>query len=241
MQNNISKNSFYKINSIFHELHPITKILCTIIYFIIIIFSKSLYLNLILLVLLAISILLSNVPFKYYFKAITRLLILSLVIFIINYLLGVNLTRNIIFALKIYALILYNCTLVMTTKPDLLIKNMGNIIKPLKYIGIPIYKISFYIVFFINSFLRMLDLNTSIRKTKKIRSIKKNMLLPLFVINKRNRKNMKETMKIKCYDVNNVNNVSMKVKYHFGDFIILMLYVIILFMMFEEEVILCAI
>ena len=239
MQNNIPKNSFYKIESLFHELHPMTKILCTIIYFIIILFSKSLHLHLILLRLLAISILLSNVPFKYYFKAIKRVSILALLVFIINLILKVSITANIIIVVKIFALILYNCTLVMTTKPNLMVKNLGNLIKPLKYIGVPIYKISFFIVYSINGFLRMLDLNSNIRNLKKARSIRKNMAIPLFVISKNNKKSLKDTMKIKYYDVNNVDNVSMKVKYTFADFILLMLYVLILFFMFEEEVFLC--
>ena len=239
MQNNISKNSFYKIDSLFHDLHPITKILCTIIYFIIIIFSKSIYLNLILLVLLVINILLSNVPFKYYFKAIRRVFILAIVVFLINIFLKFSITSNIIIVIKLFALILYNCTLVLTTKPNLMVKNMGNLIKPLKYIGIPIYKISFYIVFIMNSFLRMLDLNTNVNKLKKNRLIKSNMLVPLFVINKRNNKSLKDTMKIKFYDVNNTENVGMKIKYTFADFIILVLYILILFFVFEEEVFLC--
>lgn len=239
MQNNINKNSFYRIESLFHELHPMTKILCTIIYFIIILFSKSLHLNLILLILLTISILLSNVPFKYYFKAIRRVAILALIVFIINLFLKISLTANIIIVVKLFALILYNCTLVMTTKPNLMVKNLGNLIKPLKYIGVPIYKISFFIVFSLNSFLRMLDLNSNINNLKKARSIRTNMAIPLFVISNRNKKSIKDTMKIKYYDVNNVDNANMKIKYTFSDFVILMLYVLILFFMFEEEVILC--
>ena len=185
------------------------------------------------------NILLSNVPFKYYFKAIKHVSILVLVIFVINWLLKFSITSNIIIAIKIFALILYNCTLVLTTKPNLMVKNMGNLIKPLKYIGVPIYKISFYIVYYLNGFLRMLDLNSNIKKLKKNRGIKMNMLIPLFVISKKNNKSMKDTMKIKYYDIDNVDNISMKFKYTFADFIILMLYILILFFVFEEEVFLC--
>lgn len=239
MQNNITKNSFYRIESLFHELHPMTKILCTIIYFIIIIFSKSLHLNLILLILLTINILLSNVPFKYYFKTIRRVFIFALIVFIINIFLKFSITANIIIVVKIFAVILYNCTLVMTTKPNLMVKNLGNLIKPLKYIGVPIYKISFFVVFTINGLLRMMDLNININKLKKARSIKSNMVIPLFVISKRNKKMLRDTMKIKYYDVNKVDNTNMKIKYTFADFVILMLYMLILFFMFEEEVFLC--
>ena len=120
-----------------------------------------------------------------------------------------------------------------------MVKNMGNLIKPLKYIGVPIYKISFYVVYYLNGFLRMLDLKSSIKKLKKNRSIKMNMLIPLFVISGKNTKSMKDTMKIKYYDINNTDNINMKFKYTFADFIILMLYVVILFFVFEEEVLLC--
>lgn len=241
MQNNINKNGFYKIESLFHELHPITKILCTIIYFIILLFSKSIYLNLILLVLLLINMVASYVPFKYYFKVLKRLLLLLIFIFIFNFIIKMNLTRNVIVVLKVLAFIMFNCTLVFTTKPEHLVKNMGTIIKPLKYIGIPIYKISFAIVYFLNSVFRLFDLKDNIKRKNKKNLISSNMIMPLFVINKRNKKMLNNTMKIKFYDVNKTDLEYMKLKYQFADIMLIILYVVILILMFEEEVFLCVI
>ena len=66
-----SRNSFgsyYPVNSIIHKLNPVIKLFNFLIVIVLIILSNSIYLNSFILGLLIIMMLLSYVPFNYYFK-----------------------------------------------------------------------------------------------------------------------------------------------------------------------------
>ena len=66
MRNSIKSSNYYGISSCVHEMNPIVKILCSIIFVLIIFLAKTIWLNSILLVLLCINILLTNIPIKVY-------------------------------------------------------------------------------------------------------------------------------------------------------------------------------
>ena len=66
-----SRNSFgsyYPVNSIIHKLNPVIKLFNFLIVIVLIILSNSIYVNSFILGLLIIMMLLSYVPFNYYFK-----------------------------------------------------------------------------------------------------------------------------------------------------------------------------
>ena len=88
MRNNIKSSTYYSISSYFHEMNPIVKIVCSIIFTLIIFLAKTIWLNLILLVLLVINILLTNIPIKVYLNIIKKSLFFIIVIFLIDYLLS---------------------------------------------------------------------------------------------------------------------------------------------------------
>lgn len=117
MLNNIKANFYYKISSHQHEMNPLIKIICSLIFIIILLLAKSIWLNLILITLLLINMLVSNIPFKIYLKVIKNSLIFSIIIFLLNLLFGNSLLNSILVLIKIIEVILSSTIILVTTKP----------------------------------------------------------------------------------------------------------------------------
>ena len=100
MRNNIKSSNYYSISSLIHEMNPIIKILCSLIFILIICLAKTIWLNCILLVLLFINIILTNIPIKVYLNIIKKSIFFIIFIFLINYLFNVSLYANIIICIK---------------------------------------------------------------------------------------------------------------------------------------------
>lgn len=242
MRNNIKSSNYYSISSLIHEMNPIIKILCSLIFILIICLAKTIWLNCILLVLLFINIILTNIPIKVYLNIIKKSIFFIVFIFLINYLFNINLYANIIICIKFLEVIIYTCLVSITTKPLYIVKSINIMFSPLKFIGIPVYYISFFILYMFQYISNLFDVSRLIGKAQKSRgnmsifSKIKYKSIPLFVINKRNNKKLKNSMDIKIYDINWQKNHSMKFKFSLYDFSFLVLYVFVLVLTFFEEV-----
>ena len=84
MLNNIKIGRYYNDNSFVHSLCCFTKIILLILYCIIISFSNSLFIILIISILTLYYLKLTNVPYKYYFKSVWDIKYLLIFIFILN-------------------------------------------------------------------------------------------------------------------------------------------------------------
>ena len=242
MRNNIKSSTYYSISSYFHEMNPIVKIICSIIFTLIIFLAKTIWLNLILLVLLVINILLTNIPIKVYLNIIKKSLFFIIVIFLIDYLLKVNIYTNILICIKFLEVILYASLVSITTKPLHIVKSLNIMFSPLKLIGVPVYYISFFILFVFQYIANIFDVSKIIKKSQKSNGnlgILKKLrykTIPLFVIDYKNNKKLKNSMDIKIYDLKWQKNHSMKFKFTMYDFSIILLYVFVLILTFFEEV-----
>ena len=242
MRNNIKSSNYYSISSYFHEMNPIVKIICGLIFALIIFFAKTIWLNLILLVLLFINILLSNVPLKVYLNILKKSLYFIAIIFLIDYLLKVKLTTNILICIKLLEVIMYASLVSITTKPLSIVKSLNIMFSPLKLIGIPVYYISFFILFILQYIANIFDVSKIINKNQKsncnLGIIKKlrYKVIPLFVIDYKNNKKLKNSMDIKIYDLKWQKNHSMKFNFTMYDFAIILLYIFVLILTFFEEV-----
>ena len=242
MRNNIKSSNYYSISSLVHEMNPIIKIVCSFIFILIVFLAKTIWLNSILLVLLTINILLSNIPIKIYLNIIKKSIFFIIFIFLIDYLLHVSLYTNIIICIKFLEIIIYACLVSITTKPLYIVKSLNIMFSPLKLIGIPVYYVSFFILFVFQYISNVFDISKLINKSQKSKgnlSILKKLrykTLPLFVIDFKNNKKLKNAMDIKIYDMKWQKNHSFKFKFTLYDFSIIMLYIFVLVLTFFEEV-----
>ena len=242
MRNNIKSSNYYSITSLIHEMNPIIKIICSLIFILILFLAKTIWLNSILLVLLTINILLSNIPIKVYLNIIKKSLFFIIIIFLINYLLKVNIYTNILVCIKFLEVITYASLVSITTKPLHIVKSLNIMFSPLKLIGIPVYYISFFILFVFQYIANIFDVSKLINKSQKSRSNLnffkklKYKTIPLFVIDYKNNKKLKNSMDIKIYDIKWQKNHSMKFNFSLYDFSIILLYVVVLVLTFFEEV-----
>lgn len=242
MQNNIRPNNHYNISSCIHEMNPIIKIVCSIFFIIIMVLAKTIWLNLILLVLLLMNIILTNIPIKIYLKILVKSLYVFIPIFLINIIFGMNITLNLLIIIKLIEILLYASLVTITTNPLMIVKSLSIMFWPLKFIGIPIYYVSFMIVFFVQYISNMFSLSKIINKSQRNKGynsvFKKifNKTIPLFVLSYENNKLMTDTLAIKLYDANWPKNYNMKLKIHFYDISILLFYIFIFILTLVEEV-----
>ena len=88
-----SRNSFgsyYPINSTIHRLNPVMKLINFVITILVLLLSNNLQINLFVLTLTFVMMLLSYVPFKYYFNTFWSLRYIYLFLIFFLYFLGVN-------------------------------------------------------------------------------------------------------------------------------------------------------
>ena len=241
MRNNIKSNIYYSISSYIHEMNPLVKIICSLIFVLILFLAKTIWLNLIMFVLLFINILLTNIPIKVYISILKKICIFIVIIFLINFIFKMNIRCNITLCIKYIEAIMYACLVSITTKPLAIIKSFNIMFWPLKIIGIPIYYISFYIVYIIQYIANIFDVSKIISKSQKSKGLKgfkkvKFKAIPLFVLNSKNNKKMQDSLDVKIYDLKWQKNYSLKFKFRLYDFAILLLYVFVLVLTFFEEV-----
>lgn len=241
MRNNIKSNNYYSISSYIHEMNPLVKIICSLIFTLILFLAKTIWLNLIMLVLLFINILLTNIPMKVYINIFKKIIIFIIVVFLINMLFHMNIKLNIILCIKYIEVIVYACLVSITTKPLAIVKSINIMFWPLRIIGIPIQYISFFIVYAIQFIANIFDLSKIISKSQKSKAVKglkklRFKTIPLFVLDSKNNKQLKNSLDIKVYDLNWQKNYSLKFKFKLYDFTILLLYIFVLLLTFFEEV-----
>ena len=105
-----SRNSFgsyYPINSTIHRLNPVMKLINFVIAILILLLSNNLQINIFVLTLTFVMMLLSYVPFKYYFNTFWSLRYIYLFLIFFLYFLGVNLNDTVCYLIKLVVVIEY--------------------------------------------------------------------------------------------------------------------------------------
>ena len=116
-----SRNSFgsyYPINSTIHRLNPVMKLINFVIAILILLLSNNLQINIFVLTLTFVMMLLSYVPFKYYFNTFWSLRYIYLFLIFFLYFLGVNLNDTVCYLIKLVVVIEYLNILAFTTSPS---------------------------------------------------------------------------------------------------------------------------
>lgn len=245
MLNNIVIGKYYNNNSIIHKINPFIKLLLTLIYIIFIMLVENLYAYLILTIFLVIFILFTKVPLKQYYKSIKGLYILILSIIIINIVFKTQYTNIILMIMKLLLILMYTSILTMTTTTLELTKALEQLLYPIKYIGINIYRLSFIITLTINFIPSILNQVNKILISLKIKGINykkqnlrnkllilKAIILPTFNLSLKIADNMADILDIRLYNIDKKRNNYSKIKIF--DIMILIVNIIIIIIIMKE-------
>ena len=152
-----SRNSFgsyYPISSTIHKLNPIMKLINFIITILVLLLSNNLQINIFVLVLTIIMMILSYVPFKYYFNTFWSLRYIYLFLIFFLYSLGINFNDTVCYLIKLIVVVEYLNILAFTTSPSESVYGIERFLSMFNFLMIPVNKIAIKI----NSILRYFPL-----------------------------------------------------------------------------------
>ena len=153
-----SFGSFYPIDSSVHRLNPVIKLINFIIAVLLVLLSDSTYIIGFLLGLVVIMMLLSFVPYRYYFNTFWSIRYLYVLIAIICLIFGTTLKECFIYMAKVIIVVEYLNILAFTTSPSESMYGIEKFLSFFNFLYLPISKLSFKI----NSILRYFPLYVTV-------------------------------------------------------------------------------
>ncbi len=169
-----SRNSFgsyYPINSTIHRLNSVMKLINFIITILVLLLSNNLQINIFVLVLTFIMMLLSYVPFKYYFNTFWSLRYIYLFLVFFLHFLGVNFNDTICYLIKLVVIVEYLNILAFTTSPSESVYGIEKFLSFFNFLNLPVNKIAIKINSMLRYFPLMLIVNYKAIKAQSSRGI----------------------------------------------------------------------
>lgn len=260
----ISFGQYYPTNSPIHRLDPRAKLIFTLLYMVFIFFVNSYATYLLVAVFLLSTTLLAKVPIKALFKsikAITFLILLTMILNLVMYKKGTVLAEWWIFtitdigidnafklAFRLIFLIMGTSLLTFTTTPMELTDGIESLLKPLKYIKVPVHDIAMTMSIalrFIPSLMDETDKIIMAQKARgsaidngkfheKIKSLVP-ILIPLFVSAFRRADELSDALDARCYNATKNRTKMKKLSFRLQDLIALfVLLAVIAFIMVDK-------
>ena len=138
---NFHLTRYYNTNSIIHNLNPLNKIICILLFTIMTLITNYIPFLLLLVLFVIILIGMSNVPIDLYIKSYKYLTIFILFIFIINLIFN-DIEGSIISILKLLLFISYASLILYTTKPNDITYGLERFLSPLKIFNVDVASLS---------------------------------------------------------------------------------------------------
>lgn len=169
-----SRNSFgsyYPISSTIHKLNPIMKLINFIITILVLLLSNNLQINIFVLVLTIIMMILSYVPFKYYFNTFWSLRYIYLFLIFFLYSLGINFNDTVCYLIKLIVVVEYLNILAFTTSPSESVYGIERFLSMFNFLMLPVNKIAIKINSILRYFPLLLVVNYKTIKAQSSRGI----------------------------------------------------------------------
>lgn len=247
MLSDITIGQYYKENSFVHRLDARMKLLLTVLFIVIIFLCKNFLALSLMLLLTVVSVILSKVPFKMFFKSIKPLIPIIIFTVILNmiYIKGgtvllswwkIEITTKGIFtavfmAFRIITLIFCSSLLTYTTAPTELTDAVERLLSPLKVFHVPVHSLAMMMTLalrFIPTLIEEIERIMNAQKARgadfesgKFISRVKAMipvLIPLFVSAFRRAYELSFAMTCRCYHGGDGRTRMKQMKYRFADF-----------------------
>ena len=248
MLSDITIGQYYKGDSLVHRLDARIKIILTILFIVIIFLCKNFFSLGLMLLLTVLSVLLSKVPFKMFFKSIKPLLPIILFTVILNmfYIGGgtvllsfwkIEITTKGVFtaifmAVRIICLIMCSSLLTYTTVPTALTDAIERLLSPLNVVHVPVHSLAMMMTLalrFIPTLIEEIERIMNAQKARgadfesgKFMARVKAMipiLIPLFVSAFRRAYELSFAMTCRCYHGGEGRTRMKQMKLHVSDFV----------------------
>lgn len=251
MLNDVTFGQFYPTNSALHKLDPRTKILFLIAYITMLFVANSFYSLALCLVLLAVGIILSKVPFSSVLRSIKGIIFLLAFTAILNLFFHKGQTPIKIWFITIYAegiifsiflmlrlsfLVMASSLLTLTTTPVNLTDGIESLLTPLKWLRFPVHALALIMSIALRFIPTLIDETNRIINAQKSRGadfetgglIKKvkavvPILIPLLISAFRRAEELGDAMDARCYSGSENRTKYKKLSFGWRDFVALLL------------------
>ena len=253
MISDITIGQYYKGNSFIHKLDARAKILLTVLFIAMIFMCKNFLSLTLTLVFVVVSVLLSSVPMKMYFKSLKPIIPIVIFTAILNMLYSggetvlysiwkltltvEGLTTAAFFAARIILIIISSSILTYTTVPTMLTDAIEKLLSPLKVLKIPVHSLAMMMTLalrFIPTLIEEIGKITNAQKArgadfesgKLLQRIKAiiPIIIPLVVSSFRRAAELADAMNCRCYTGGNTRTRMKQMKFHLKDFISLFVF-----------------
>lgn len=249
MQNKIMIGRYYPIPSPVHKMNPLSKILCTIIFVILMLINNSLFFTLLITGFILLIALMSNVSIKIYYQAIRSLSILILFIIIMNLIFQLPYQLTILMVSRLVLIVLYTSILTLTTPPTELTYGLEMFFTPLRLIGVPVNKLALTLSLAIRFIPTIIDQANKIMKSQTCRGIDystskvkdklsgiRSLMLPMLIHSFKKADELAISMELRLYNINNKRVNFRMNKWKFFDTYMLVVHLTILILLVIKEV-----
>lgn len=251
MLNKVMVGRYYPITSKIHKMNPLSKIICTVIFVLLMFLSNDLFFIGLITVFVLLIVLMSNIPLKVYLGAIKSLKILIIFIILINIITGVDWQVIVIMVARLVLVVLYTSVLTLTTPPTELTYGLEKFFTPLRVIGIPVNKMALSLSLAIRFIPTIIDQANKIMKSQTCRGIDysnskikdkitgvKSLMLPMIIHSFRRADELAISMELRLYNIHNKRTNFRMNKWGFFDTYMFLVHAIILVFLIIREVVL---
>ena len=247
MLNKVMIGRYYPINSLVHKMNPLAKIICVLLFIIMIFFTFDVRFNIVLAILLILMLFNTKIPANIYIKTVLSIKWLLLFILIINIIIGSNLQVTIITVLRLIYIVLYTSILTLTTPPTEITYGLEKLFSPLRLIGIPVNKMALSISLALRFIPTIIDQGNKIIKSQASRGIDyyhsnfqgkllaiKSLIIPMFVLSFKKADDLADAMEVRLYNVNSKRVNFRQNKWRFYDTFIVLMHVCLFILIVKE-------
>lgn len=207
-------NTYEPQNTSIHSMPSFIKLLWLITFIIIVLMCDDLKILLALTFMCLLAVEMARINRKIYIKTIWNLKYLFIFLILIYFFLENDLLFGVITCLRLFNIVLVSMMLILTTPPLALMEGIKKILLPLKFVGLPVNRISFSIYLAIRFIPTIMDVGSKIMKSQASRGVDynasqlkekilalKTMLVPLFILTVRKADNLADALEVRLYDI----------------------------------------
>lgn len=241
MLNNLVLGRYYNNNSKVHYMHPLSKIICTVVFIIMVFICNDIKLMILLSLLAILFTEIAHLPKTIYYKTIMSLKYIIIFIVLINLIFKADLITTIMDILRLVLIVLYTSILTLTTPPTEITYGLELLFSPLKIVRIPVNKIALSISLALRFIPSIIDQANKILKSQASRGIDyynsslkgkilavKSMIIPMFMITIKKADNLADAMTVRLYSINDKRTNFRINKWYFFDTYMVLVHVTIL-------------
>lgn len=249
MSDKIIIGNYFNTKSNIHNMNPIAKLLCTLIFIIMALFSLNIEVSAILILLIMITIMKTNIPLTIYYYIIKKIRYILIIIFILFSLLTFNLLGGLTALIDTALIVLELAILTMTTQTTEIVYGLEKILKSLNNLNVKVNKLSLNIAMSLRFIPILLDESDQILEAQASRGVDyrlslkdkikayKNMIGPAIKQAKEKQKKLKQTMKLRLFNIDKERTNYRLNKWTFFDVYMLIIHILILIIIIIRGVI----